>query len=120
LQDIQVNEAEWYLRDYLFRQFNQGKQQFKKESLGIEMISLYSRYRNSNLEHLNALINVVVENLVSRQILNRTENNLLEMTDRFSRLQCSNCFYISYLNRNEPRNCLRCSSVELYDFPKKK
>ena len=120
MQDIQLNEIEWYLRDYLFRQFNQGKQQFKKESLGIEMISLYLRFRNSNLEHLNDLINVVVEHLVSHKVLNRTKNNFLEMIDKFSRLQCSNCFYISYLNKNEPRNCLRCSSTELYDFPKKR
>ncbi len=120
MQDIQLNEIEWYLRDHLFRQFNQGRQQFKKESLASEMISLYLRYRNSNLKHMDDMISVVIENLVSRQVIKKTENNKLELTDRFSRLQCSKCFYISYLNSNEPMNCLRCSSVELYDFPKKK
>jgi hypothetical protein len=119
MQDIQVNEVEWYLRDHLFRQFNQGRQ-FKKESLAGEMINLYLRYRKSNLKQMDDMITAVIENLISRQVIKRTENNSLKLTDRFSRLQCSKCFYISYLNNNEPRNCLRCSSVELYDFPKKK
>jgi hypothetical protein len=120
MQDIQINEVEWYLRDHLFRQSNQGRQQFKKELLASEMINLYLRYRNSNLKHMDDMITTVIENLVSRQVIKKTENNSLEVTDRFSRLQCSKCFYISYLNSNEPRNCFRCSSVELYDFPKKK
>ena len=120
MRDIQANEVEWYLRDHFFRQLNQGRQQFKKESLAGEMISLYLRYRNSNLRDMNDMITAVVENLISRQIIKETENNSLELTSRFSRLQCSKCFYISYLNSNEPRNCLRCSSSELHDFPKKK
>ena len=120
MQDIQVNEVEWYLRDHLFRQFNQGRQPFKKESLATEMISLYLRYRNFNLKLMDDMITTVIENLISRKVIKKTENNSLELTDRFSRLQCSKCFYISYLNSNESRNCLRCSAVELYDFPKKK
>ena len=120
MQDIQANEIEWYVRDHFLWQFNQGRQHFKKESLAEEMISLYLRYRNSNLQDMNDMITVVVENLISRQIIKQTENNSLELTSRFSRLQCSKCFYISYLNSNEPMNCLRCSSSELYDFPKKR
>ena len=119
MRDIQVNEVEWYLRDHFFRQFNQGRQHFKKELLADEMISLYLRYRNSNLQDMNDTITAVVENLISRQVIKKTENNSLELTSRFSRLQCSKCFYISYLNSNEPRNCLRCSSSELHHFPKK-
>lgn len=71
MQDIQLNEIEWYLRDHLFRQFNQGRQQFKKESLASEMISLYLRYRNSNLKYMDDMISVVIENLVSRQVLKK-------------------------------------------------
>ena len=118
--DIQANEVEWYLRDHFFRQFNQGRQYFKKELLADEMISLYLRYRNSNLQDMNDMITAVVENLISHQVIKKTENNSLELTSRFSRLQCSKCFYISYLNSNESRNCLRCSSNELHDFPKKR
>jgi hypothetical protein len=117
--DIQANEVEWYLRDHFFRQFNQGRQYFTKELLADEMISLYLRYRNSNLQDMNHMITAVVENLISRQVIKKTVNDSLKLTSRFSRLQCSKCFYISYLNSNEPKNCLRCLSSELHDFPKK-
>ena len=120
-EDIEIKEFEWYLRDHLFRQSNQGRQQqqFKKESLAQEMTSLYLRYRNSTSQHMNEMINAVVENLISRQVLKKFESSL-ELTSRLSRLQCSKCFYISYLSSNEARNCLRCSFNELHDFPKKK
>ena len=121
-EDIEIKEFEWYLRDHLFRQSNQGREQqrFKKESLAQEMTSLYLRYRNSTSQHMNEMINAVVENLISFQVLKKFENSL-ELTSRLSRLQCSKCFYISYLSSsNEPRNCLRCSFNELHDFPKKK
>jgi hypothetical protein len=121
LQDIKTKEFEWYLRDHLFRQSIQGRQQFKKDSLAQEMTSLYLRYRNyTSQQHMNEMINAVVENLISRQVLKKFENSL-ELTSRLSRLQCSKCFYISYLSSsNEPRNCLRCLSNELHDYPKKK
>ena len=119
LQDRRIKEFEWYLRDHLFRQSNQGRQQFKEESLAEEIISLYLRYRDSNLHNMNEIKNIVVENLVHRQVIKRMENSL-ELTGKLTRLQCSKCFYISYLIDNEPRNCLRCSSIDLNDFPKKK
>jgi hypothetical protein len=119
LQDRRIKEFEWYLRDHLFRQSNQGRQQFKEESLAEEIISLYLRYRDSNLHNMNEIKNIVVENLVHRQVIKRIENSL-ELTGKLTRLQCSKCFYISYLSDNEPRYCLRCSSIDLHDFPKKK
>ena len=119
LQDRRIKEFEWYLRDHLFRQSNQGRQQFKEESLAEEIISLYLRYRDSNLHNMNEIKNIVVENLVHRQVIKRMDNSL-ELTGKLTRLQCSKCFYISYLSDNEPRNCLRCSSIDLHDFPKKK
>jgi hypothetical protein len=122
-EDIEIKEFEWYLRDHLFRQSNQGRQQqqFKKELLAQEMISLYLRYRNytTTSQRMNEMINAVVENLISRKVLKKFENSL-ELTSRLSRLQCSKCFYISYLSSNEPRNCLRCSFNELHDFPKQR
>lgn len=119
MRDTQTNEIEWYLRDHFFRKCNQGIQYLNKESLAGEMISLYLRYRNYNLQDMNDIITTTVEDLISRQVIRKIDSNLLELTSRFSRLQCSKCFYISYLNSNEPRNCLRCSSNELHDFPKK-
>jgi hypothetical protein len=119
LQDRRIKEFEWYLRDHLFRQSNQGRQQFKEESLAEKFISLYLRYRDSNLHNMNEIKDIVVENLVHCQVIKRMENSL-ELTGKLTRLQCSKCFYISYLSDNEPRNCLRCSSIDLHDFPKKK
>jgi hypothetical protein len=70
--DIEIREFEWYLRDHLFRQSIQGRQQqFKKESLTQKMTSLYLRYTNSTSQHMNEMINAVVENLTSRQVLKR-------------------------------------------------
>jgi hypothetical protein len=134
VKDVEIKEFEWYLRDYFFRQSNnnQGssRQKFQKDTLGKEMMNLYLRYRNSNLEKLNELVNLVSENLLSRQVIIKKSSDTaaaaedndssLELTSKLSRLQCSKCFYISYLANNEPKNCLRCSSTELHDFPKRK
>ncbi len=64
-EDIEIKEFEWYLRDHLFRQSIQARQQFKKDSLAQEMTSLYLRYRNSTSQHMNEMINDVVEKLIS-------------------------------------------------------
>jgi hypothetical protein len=121
MKDVEIKEFEWYLRDHFFRQFNnQSRQKIQKDTLGKEMMNLYLRYRNSNLEKLNELVNIVSENLLSRQVIIKKTNDSLELTSKLSRLQCSKCFYISYISNNEPKNCLRCSSTELHDFPKRK
>jgi hypothetical protein len=124
VKEVEVKEFEWYLRDHIFRQSNnQGRHKFQKETLAKEMMNLYLRYRNSNLENLNEMVNLVSENLLSRKVMkmmNSDTNKSLELTSNLSRLQCSKCFYISYLSSNEPKNCLRCSCTELYDFPKRK
>ena len=123
VKDVEVKEFEWYLRDHFFRQSNNNNQIFHKETLAMEMMNLYLRYRNSSLDNLNELINLVCENLLFRQVIrkiNDTDDNSLELTSKLYRLQCSKCFYISYLSSNEPKNCLRCSCTELHDFPKRK
>jgi hypothetical protein len=77
LKDIEVKEFEWYLRDYFFRQSSNNnqasRQKFQKETLGKEMMNLYLRYRNSDLEKLNELVNLVIENLLSCQSDNKKE-----------------------------------------------
>ena len=127
VKDVEVKEFEWYLRDHFFRKSNnnnQGSRQiFHKETLAKEMMNLYLRYRNSSLDNLNELLNLVCENLLFRQVIrkiNDTDDNSLELTSKLYRLQCSKCFYISYLSSNESKNCLRCSCTELHDFPKRK
>ncbi len=105
--------------DHLFRQYNQDKRQFEKESLVKAMLNSYLRYRNSNLHHLSEMMTVIVENLVARRVIKEIKNNSFELASRLSRLQCSKCFYICYLIDNEPRNCSRCTSSELHVFPRK-
>ena len=116
---IEIKELEWYLRDHFFRQSNQGRRQFQKKILGDEIIRLYIRYRNFSHEKMNNMITTVIENLASRHVIANMINSI-ELTSDLIRLQCSICFYISYLNNNEPRNCLRCLSSELHNFPSKK
>jgi len=118
VKEIEIIEFEWYLRDHLFRQSNEGREIFQKDQLGKEMSNLYLRYRTSNLEKMHELTDIVVQRLISRQVLQQVEiGGSLQLTSRLSRTRCSRCYYISYLTRNEPRNCLRCSSIELDDFP---
>ena len=73
LEDIEIKEFEWYLRDHFFRQSSNnnqgGRQKFQKDTLGKEMMNLYFRYRNSNLEKLNELVNIVSENGIFWTIL---------------------------------------------------
>ncbi|MGA9168504.1 MAG: hypothetical protein WB053_14085, partial [Nitrososphaeraceae archaeon] len=103
---------------------NKGITQFERKSLPQDMITLYLRYRNYNLEKINEMVNPVINNLLMRQVITDKENisndnmKLFKLTSYLSRLQCSTCFYISYLSANEPRNCLRCTSDMLHDFPK--
>jgi hypothetical protein len=111
----EITEFEWYLRDHLFRQSNQGRQKFQ---IGKEMSNFCLRYKNSDLEKLNKLTDIIIEDLISRQVLQQvTTDGSLQLTSRLSRLQCVKCYYILYLVNNESRKCLRCSSTELRDFP---
>jgi hypothetical protein len=111
----EITEFEWYLRDPLFRQSNQGRQKFQ---IGKEMSNFCLRYKNSDLEKLNKLTDIIIEDLISRQVLQQvTTDGSLQLTSRLSRLQCVKCYYILYLVNNESRKCLRCSSTELRDFP---
>jgi hypothetical protein len=69
------------------------------------------------------MVNLISENLLPHnviKIMNSETDKSLELTSKLSRLQCSKCFYISYLGSNEPKSCLRCSYTELHDFPKGK
>ncbi len=44
LEDIEIKEFEWYLRDHMFLQSNQVRQeQFKKDSLAQQITSTYLR-----------------------------------------------------------------------------
>ena len=89
-KDVEVKEFEWYLRDHIFWHSNsQGRDKFQKETLAKEMMNLYLRYRNSNLENLNVMANLVSDNLLSRKVIkmmNSDTDKSLELTSKLSRL----------------------------------
>jgi hypothetical protein len=128
-KQIESKELEWYLRDHFFRRSNKGVTQFERKSLTQDMITFYLRYRNYSRQGIEEMINPVLENLISRRVITGKDNNnknnnsgnfdlnSFELAFPLSRLQCSACFYISYLSTAEPRSCLRCSSINLHDFP---
>lgn len=115
---INVSEFEWYLRDYLFRQYNLKNRLFVRTKLPMEMINTYLRYRNTDQKELEQYLESVFANLLARRvIIENPGDGTFELRDPFVRLQCLDCHYISYLTALEPRECLRCSSSDLNDFP---
>jgi hypothetical protein len=57
------------------------------------MSNLYLRYKNADLEKLNKLTDIIIEVLISRQVLQRVTT---DGSNRLPRLQCVKCYYISY------------------------
>lgn len=117
--DPSIRELDWYLRDYLFRQSNAGKTAFREEMLPNEMVTLYLRYRGADPAQLSQTLAPVLERLVSRKVLDK-DGGELKMPGKLVRLQCAKCMYINYLTEAEPRECMRCPSSDLHEFPKKK
>ena len=118
MSTAELRELEWYLRDHFFREFNRGKNQFKIESLPREMIKVYLRYKNSDIDKMSIMFSSVLERLRSQLVITQSVKNSLELIGGLSRLQCSKCFYICYLSDNEPKKCARCCAEELHTFPR--
>jgi hypothetical protein len=119
MSHAETNELEWYFRDLLFRNHNKGILQLEIESIPTNMIETYLRYRNESVTHISSILEIVLENLVSSNLIERLDN-LISIRDGISRLQCSKCYYICYLGNLEVKSCLRCQSNELVVFPKKR
>jgi hypothetical protein len=115
----EIRELDWYLRDHLFKQSSAGKTMFMRDSLPNEMVGIYLRYREADVQQLSETMAPVLQNMAARKVLEDMGNEL-KLLGRLVRLQCTKCFYINYLTDAEPRACLRCQSNELHDFPKKK
>lgn len=112
-------ELEWYLRDHLLRQTVKGRTRFNGNEIPAEMAATYLRFRGYKLEQLTLSMRPIIESLVSRQVLKQTGEGMLELASGLARLQCSKCFYVSYLTDEEPKICQRCSGTELHEFPKR-
>ena len=111
-------ELEWYLRDHFFRQAGKGRTQLARSAVSSEMVSLYLRYRTYDPQKLAESLSPVIDDLLSMRVLVQ-EGDLLSAT-KLTRMQCSECFYVSYLADAEPKVCQRCSGTHLGEFPKKK
>ena len=110
-------ELEWYLRDHLFRESKQGRRSFQTSAIPEEMVRLYLKYRNVPPVELANTMSAVIKRLVMLGVLQAGGDNV-ELAGGLTRLRCDKCFYISYLSPAEQRNCLRCDSSELHDFPR--
>jgi hypothetical protein len=120
MTDVKIRELDWYLRDHLFRQSNKGRLEFKQRMLPSEMIKTYLRYRNDDLGEISQLVDIVVANLLHHHVIRMNDSHSLELRGTLRRLQCSKCYYISYLAEAEELACLRCSSRTLAEFPNKR
>jgi NAD-dependent SIR2 family protein deacetylase len=119
MTDVKIRELDWYLRDHLFRQSNKGRQEFEQRMLPSEIIKTYLRYRNENIDQISQLVDTVIGNLLHQHVINKKNGDLFELRGTLRRLQCSKCYYISYLAEEEELACLRCNSTSLEEFPKK-
>ena len=114
-----LRELEWYLRDHLFRNLSHGKRKLEIQNLPEEMIKVYLRYRNSDVDKMSCMISHVLKQLSSKSVIKQAQGSL-EVAGSLNRLQCSKCFYICYLSDNEPKKCYRCFTAQLHSFPNKK
>ncbi len=118
-------EFEWYLRDYFFRINNRDDEDFKSmfdnNDICRFMKENYLKYKNWNIEEITKLFNIVISDLHDRNVLIvKKDPDTVILKSRFVRKQCVNCYYINYLSSPESRNCHRCKSDNLKDFPSKK
>jgi hypothetical protein len=120
MTDVKIRELDWYLRDHLFRESNKGRQEFEQKMLPSEIIKTYLRYRNDSIDQVSQLADIVINNLLHKRVIDKEDGSSFKLRGKLKRLQCSKCYYISYLAEEEDLTCLRCNSGSLEEFPKKR
>ena len=120
--EIKLKEFEWYLRDFFFRTINTNKNKnllvsFKRDEI-LSSLRKYLRYKNSEIEEISNLLENVLIKMQKDNVLT-TNNKDIKIDSQLTRKQCSKCFYINYLSKNEPIHCNRCNSPELREFRKR-
>ena len=116
---MKIRELDWYLRDHFFRQSNKGRLIFEQRMLPSEIIKTYLRYRNDDIGEISQLLDIVVDILLHHHVIKMKDSYTIELCGTLKRLQCSKCYYVSYLAEAEELVCLRCNSRTLNDFPNK-
>lgn len=134
-------ELEWYLRDFFFRINNSkdidkiagldiSKKLSKEDSQGfmskfqIDEVTRYLRnnylrYKNSDMYELSIIVENVMSNMEDLTVLRKENAKIIKLYSSFERKQCSTCFYINYISKNDNLKCQRCGSEKLTEFPKK-
>lgn len=123
--EIMLKEFEWYLRDLFFRSNVNNCQKvidcFNREDIINTLLKNYLRYRNYDYDKISGLLNTVLANLHSKNVIKfEKETNNVKLYSAFNRKQCKKCYYINYLSINEKIQCSRCNSVEIQEFPSRK
>ena len=120
--EIKLKEFEWYLRDFFFRYKDNNKNtdvlnNFKRDEIH-SSLRKYLRYKNSDMEEISNLLEIVLIKLQKDKVLT-IDNKNIKIDSKLVRKQCSKCFYINYLLLNEIIQCSRCDSLSLHEFPKR-
>jgi hypothetical protein len=120
--EIALKEFEWYLRDFFFRTGKNNKEKaiitMKIEKVA-ENLKNYLRYKDTDILEINNLLDTVLKKMHKDNIIKMNEKDI-EFKAKAERKQCSICFYINYLYESEIKNCKRCKSNDLQEFPKRK
>ena len=120
MTEVKSRELDWYLRDHFFRESNKGRLEFEQRMLPSEIIKAYLRYRNDDTSEISRLVDIVIGNLLHQHVIKMKDGHSFELIGTLKRLQCSKCYYVSYLAEAEELACLRCNSKTLDEFPKKR
>jgi hypothetical protein len=120
MTEVKIRELDWYLRDHFFRESNKGRLEFEQRMLPSELIKAYLRYRNDDISEISRLVDIVIGNLLHQHVIKMNDGHSFKLVGTLRRLQCSKCYYVSYLAEAEELACLRCNSKTLDEFPKKR
>lgn len=118
-------EFEWYLRDLFFRASNKSgefQKVFDTKWITKTLHENYLRYREWNISEISDTLSIVLPILQEKGVLViKPSHEIVELNSELDRKQCSSCYYINCLAREELKKCLRCSSEKLVEFrsPKK-
>ncbi|MFQ5941147.1 MAG: hypothetical protein ACE5KA_05550 [Nitrososphaerales archaeon] len=120
MSELELFELTWYIRDHLFRRYNQEGIELIADNIPVELTNVYLRYRDSDIEHLRELAKVVLRRLQEVSVLVPSKSSKLSISAMLNRYQCSKCKYISYLTKLETMRCFRCGSDIIEEFTGKR